>query len=155
METIKKKLASGLLVVLLAILMIIPGVEADLAYWEEKDMDMLLNETREWCEENGMSDWIDGTSVDEDGLRRCCGVTTNVDLIFYDASPETVTNRVYSDRIEEMFNTTVHSIEIYHLETRSGYGIYRIIVKWNQPVDAFAINGKNVYGLDAVTRFYN
>jgi len=122
-------------------------------YWDEVEMQNLFNEEIEWCKNHGCQKYVDDV-IDENKMLLCCGMVTKDDAVFYDATPDTVTDPLYGQRIEEFFNTEMHSMEIIHVDTVSGYGLYRIIMKWNTPVQ-LREEMESVYGMDCFVRFYN
>ena len=139
------------MVILMMILVISMATVANAGYWDDKTVKWLNENTIDWCNKNGYVDWTDFQHYNDDMILGY-GVTKD-DGIFYDATPSTIMNRTYITRIEETFNTTVHSIELIHCGQEGGYDIYRLIIKWNDPIKD--PNGNYVYGEDVFVRFYN
>lgn len=133
--------------------MIFGSAAAELDHWDSKTVAWLTADTENWLYENGYEKYAT-LNVVEDELALGYGIITKDDLVFSDAHPSTISGPAMASKIEELFNTTVHSIECVHLGQRSGYEIYELVIKWNDPVTNYGNYGE-IYGLDFFVRFYN
>lgn len=142
-----------MVVLMMAMIMMMLCGTALGGYWDEKEIKYLYDEEIQWCKDQGYDEYVNDT-VSEDKMLLCCGMITKEDAVFYDAYPDTILNSAYCRRIEEELGVEMHSIEIVHVDTLSGYGLYRLIMKWNTPIK-FRTVDEEVYGMDCFVRFYN
>lgn len=120
-------------------------------YWDEKTIEWLETNTKEWCEQNGYEDWIDGSKI-KDGCGLGCAVITKDHNVFYDAKPDTITSPVYAERAKDLLGIELHDIMIIHYGQEGGYDIYRVIIRF---AEGITVGDDTIYGEDAFVRFYN
>ena len=126
--------------------------EPELSHWDQKLYDFLMEDTEQFLIENGYESYLEKNVENDLALGYC--VITKSDLVFHDAKPDTILSNTYLERLEECFQTEMYDMTLVYIGQRSGYELYELIIKWNDPVVATNY-GTEIYGIDSFVRFMN
>lgn len=141
-------------VIIMAVIMLATATAYGLTTEEYNDVIYLHNAEKEWALNNSeFHAWAED-GITEDGFLRGLGMVTKEDLIFYDATPDTVSESVYCERLETALGVNNVVIENEVVGFVGGYGVYHFTVKWDGETDYLGMY-PGAKGMDMLMVFYN